>query len=299
VTTTALHGPPAGLPRHPVLDDPRRRRRGVLWFLGLTFGTSWSLWWAAHQLGHSLSNPAVQLLTAAFVPAGAAAVVRAVVTREGFADAGLRPRWRAAWRHHVAAATLPLVMLACTALAAAAAGWWRPPQVDATTLLLFLAAAPFLVVLAAPVYWGEEFGWTAYLRMRLFPGRPYASTLATGVVWGVWHWPLTFTGYFDGTDLGGPVDIAVQLVLWVVLSVLLEFVLSWSFWASGTVWTASVLHAGNNLVLAVGTGWLVGDAEGSLNASTFLMCLGIAPVCLAVVVRGHRRARRSPGRRAV
>ena len=189
-------------------------------------------------------------------------------------------------------------MLAFSALVAAAAGWWRPEEIDAPALL-FLVAAPFVVVLAAPVYWGEEFGWTAYLRMRLFPGRPYASTLATGVVWGVWHWPLTFTGYFDGVDLGGAVDVALQLVLWVVLSVLLEFVLSCSFWASGTVWTPSVLHAGSNLVLAAGTGWLVGDAEGALNASTFLMCLGIAPVCLAVVVCGHLRARGSGGRRAV
>ncbi len=114
----------------------------------------------------------------------------------------------------------------------------------------------------------------------------------------MWHWPLTFTGYFDGADLGGPVDVALQLVLWVVLSVLLEFVLSGSFWASGTVWTPSVLHAGSNLVLATGTGWLVGDTEGALNASTFFMCLGIAPVCLAVGVRGHLRASRSGGRRA-
>ncbi len=297
MTVTALHGPPAGLPRNPVLADRHRRRRGVRWFLGLTFGTSWSLWFAVHQLGFTLADPVVQLLTAAFVPAGAAAVVRAAVTREGFADAGLRPRWRAAWPHHVAAATLPLVMLASSALAAAAAGYLRPAEIDATTLL-FLVAAPFVVVVAAPVYWGEEFGWTAYLRMRLFPGRPYASTLATGVIWGVWHWPLTFTGYFDGADLGGPVDVALQLVLWVVLSVLLEFVLSGSFWASGTVWTPSTLHAGNNLVLAVGTGWLVAGAEDGLNASTFLMCLGIAPVCLAVVVHGRLRANRSAGRRA-
>jgi hypothetical protein len=78
VTTTVLHDPPAGLPRDPVLDDPERRRRGLLWFLGPTFGTSWSLWFAAHGAGHSLADPVVQLLTAAFVPAAAAAVLAVV-----------------------------------------------------------------------------------------------------------------------------------------------------------------------------------------------------------------------------
>ncbi len=78
MTTTVLHDPPAGLPRDPVLDDPERRRRGLLWFLGPTFGTSWSLWFAAHGAGHSLADPVVQLLTAAFVPAAAAAVLAVV-----------------------------------------------------------------------------------------------------------------------------------------------------------------------------------------------------------------------------
>ncbi len=205
MTTTVLDGLPAGLPRNPVLDDRRRRRRGVLWFLGLTFGTSWTLWFAAYRAGHTLADPAVQLLTAAFVPAAAAVVVRAAVTREGFADAGLRPRFRRAWRHYVLAAATPLVMLAFSAVAAAAAGYWRPAPTDlGATTLLFLVAAPFVVVVAAPLYWGEEFGWTAYLRMRLLPGRPYASAVATGVVWGVWHWPLTFTGYFGGAGPVGP-----------------------------------------------------------------------------------------------
>ena len=295
MTTTVLPGPPAGLPRNPVLDDPVRRRRGVVAYLGITFGASWSLWFGAHGAGHSLADPVVQLLTAAFVPAAAAAAVRRFVTREGFADAGLRPRLRSAWRHYVVAALTPVVTLACAAVVAAVAGYWTPTAAELTssTTLALLAAAPIVVVVAAPLYWGEEFGWTGYLRTRVLPGRPGASTLTTGVVWGVWHWPLTFTGYFDGTDLGGPRDVAVQLLLWVVLSVLLEFVLTASFWASGTIWTASVVHAGNNLVLAVGTSVLAGD---DLNASTFLMCLALVPVCLGIRLLG--RSTRPTGRHA-
>jgi hypothetical protein len=291
-----LPGHPAGLPRNPVLDDPVRRRTGVVAFLALTFGTSWSLWFGVHAAGWSLADPTVQLLTAAFVPAAAAAAVRRFVTREGFADAGLRPRWRAAWRHHVAAALAPVGILALAAAAAVATGHRTVPAAELTsaTTLVFLAAAPVVVVVAAPVYWGEEFGWTGYLRQRVFPGRPGAATLATGVVWGVWHWPLTFTGYFDGEDLGGPRDVAVQLLLWVVLSVLLEYVLAASFRASGTVWTTSTLHAGANLVVAAGTSSVLVDDRP--NTSTFLMCLALVPVCLGI--RLHGRAARATGRHA-
>lgn len=262
----------------------------------MTFGVSWSLWFIVHRAGYSLSDPVVQLLTAAFVPAAAAIVVRRFVTREGFADSGLWPRFRSAWRQYVVATTLPLVILAFVAVAAAVTGRLATtalPLAGATTLTI-LASAPFLVVVAAPLYWGEEFGWTSYLRMRLFPGRPWASTLTTGIVWGVWHWPLTFTGYFDGTDLGGTGDVAVQLLLWVVLSVLLEYVLTWSFWSSGTIWTTSIVHAGNNLVVAAGTSAMLPDA--GLNAGTFLMCLALVPVCLVIWVRG--RGSRAAGRGA-
>ncbi|MFF4878726.1 hypothetical protein [Micromonospora sp. NPDC000668] len=44
----------------------------------------------------------------------------------------------------------------------------------------FLAVLMLVVPLLAPLYWGEEFGWTSYLRLRILPGRPLAATLATG-----------------------------------------------------------------------------------------------------------------------
>ncbi|MGL5852822.1 MAG: CPBP family intramembrane glutamic endopeptidase [Phycicoccus sp.] len=285
---TTMTGPPAGLPADPILLEPVRRRRGIAWFLAITFGVSWTGWLLAYALGGSLSSPVVQLVTAAFVPAGAAVVVRRWITGEGFADAGLRPRVRAAWRHYVAAA-LPLVVLGCALAAAFVTGLARGAawdRLDPWTLL----AAPGLVVLAAPLFWGEEFGWTSYLRMRLLPGRPVAATLLTGVIWGVWHWPLPFVGYFGTADLGGPLGMVVQLALWVVLSMLLELVLSWSFWRSGSIWTTSMVHAGNNLVVSAGLYAVLEEGAGvSINVSTALLCLGLLPVCGWIVRPGFRR----------
>lgn len=292
MTTAVLHGPPRGLPRHPILEDDQRRRRGVRWFLGLTFGVSWAAWGVAYAAGYSLANVVVQLLAGAFVPAAAAILVRRFVTREGFADAGLPLRLPGRWRYYVLAAMLPIVMLTCAAAAAAITGYWRPSADDLLDpgSLLFLATAPLVVVVTAPVYWGEEFGWTAYLRMRLCPGRPYASTLLTGVIWGVWHWPLTFIGYFDGSVVGGPTDVALALLLWVVVAVLLELVLSWVFWSSGTIWTTSMVHAGNNLVVSAGAGSLLG-ADAGVNAGFVVLGLAVVPVCAWILVRERRHPR--------
>ena len=154
------------------------RRRGVGWFLALAFGASWIPWAIVWAAGYSLDDPIVQLLTAAFVPALAAIVTRRWITREGFADAGLRPRLSAAWTSYAIAALLPIGILAtASALAAATGVWdvaaWQFGRDD----LLFVGFALVVPVLAAPVFWGEEFGWTAYLRDRLVPGWPGGAPL--------------------------------------------------------------------------------------------------------------------------
>src|SRR4051794_10542726 len=65
-------------------------KRGVVAFLLIAFGATWAyLFTARYALGLSIVNPLVQL-PMGFAPAIAAIVVRRWVTREGFADAGLR-----------------------------------------------------------------------------------------------------------------------------------------------------------------------------------------------------------------
>ncbi len=120
------------------------------------------------MLGWSLVNPLVQL-PVAFVPAIAAVVVRRWVTREGFADAGLRPRGR--WPAWIAAWLAPLGITVLLLATAAGARWWRPdlsPVGGAGGVVLLLV----LQVVLTPAYWGEEFGWTSFLWPRLVPGRP-------------------------------------------------------------------------------------------------------------------------------
>ncbi len=61
-----------------------------------------------------------------------------------------------------------------------------------------------LSVVCMPLFWGEEFGWTGYLRPRLLPGNQLMSLLATSFVWAAWHYPLAWTDYaeFDNVLVG-------------------------------------------------------------------------------------------------
>jgi membrane protease YdiL (CAAX protease family) len=148
-----------------------------------------------------------------FAPALAAFVVRRFVTREGFADAGLRvgPRraYVVAWLGVPLLAALvygltvalglgtidPTLSRATAALAGAGAGpdAVPPPSVLGAVLLAQSLTVGTLVTTLAT--FGEEFGWTGYLLPRLLPLGRWRAALLYGVAWGLWHAPVIVGGY--------------------------------------------------------------------------------------------------------
>ena len=266
------------------------RNRGLASYLLISFGVTWTVEITMRLLGYSLANPLVQLVSLGWVaPAAAAVAVRRWITREGFADAGLAPRFRTAWRHYLAAWLGPPVVVAAAAGLAAALGRWRPTLAPLDGLVpglpwwAFLALLMLVVPLLAPLYWGEEFGWTSYLRLRIFPGRPLAATLATALIWAVWHYPLAFLGYIEFGN------VVLGLSVWTVSFCCQETILTWLRMRSGSIWTTSVAHAGNNMVLSLLVGTLLG--EGAI-AVTALMTAPMAVVAGWILLSGRYRAAR-------
>lgn len=263
--------------------------RGIAWFLFLAFVPAWAMWFGAWFLGFPLDNPIVQLITAAFLPAAAAFVVRRWITREGFGDCGLRPRLRSAWRWYLLAVAIPPGMLLIAVPAGLITGTARLPPGGLSNYALVLAA-PLVVILAAPIFFGEEFGWTAYLRGRLgqlgpLRGRPQLAAAVTGAIWGAWHWPLALVGYFSYQP---PLrDILATLVLWVVMSVLLEIVWSWLWYGSGTLWTTTLAHGGFNLVFSATLANFIGLR--ALITGFVLPSLALLPIVLIILWRNARR----------
>jgi membrane protease YdiL (CAAX protease family) len=258
------------------------RSRGVWAFLLISFGGAWGWEAMAHLVLHwSLVNPLVQL-PAGFTPAIAACVVRRWVTGEGFADAGSRPRLRAGRWYYLLAWWGPLGVTAAVVSLAAATGRWEPttgPLADVLPGVPVWAIPPALLVLAAVgtlVFWGEEFGWTGYLLMRVDPGRPRRAALVAGVIAAVWHYPLALFGYAEYHPL------LVYLAGWTAWIVCQEVILAWLRDRSGSIWPACLAHAGNNFVLVPLTTALLAD-QGGFDEDTVQI---LVVVVLAAVAAG-------------
>ena len=65
-----------------------------------------------------------------------------------------------------------------------------------------------------------------------------------GVIWGLWHAPLTCIGHNFGTDYPGfpYLGIAVMCVFCIIMGIILTFVTA----QTGSIWPAAFLHAVNN-----------------------------------------------------
>ncbi len=199
-------------------------------------------------------------LPVAFAPAIAAFIVRKWVTREGFADAGLRPNLRK-WPFYLVAWLLPLVGTLCIVVLAPLLGVGKAdfslarsfkymteaglPAYYSNHPWIALGALPIVAIFATPLLFGEEFGWRGYLQLRLFPDRPVLSAVVTGVIWGAWHWPENLRGYNfpDHPLIGG-------LLIFPVTGIFLSIIFGWLRLKSGSIWSCSLAHAATNTIAA-------------------------------------------------
>ena len=140
-------------------------------FLLLAFGGAWSIWALAWLLDVFDTSVAGQLIVAvgALSPAIASIVVR-WLSREGFADAGLRPNLRNRTLYYAVAWLLPLPVLGVVIALAAALGLpFANRDLPPTAVVTALLAA----VLVAPLFFGEELGWRGYLHGACLGGVPF------------------------------------------------------------------------------------------------------------------------------
>jgi membrane protease YdiL (CAAX protease family) len=238
------------------------RTKGIVSYLLLAFGMAWALWEVPLRLGLSPRNPLFQLaaLPGGFAPAIAAIIVRKWITREGFADAGLRLNLRK-WPYYLVAWLLPLPV---TAIIIALAVALRVSQPDFSLLRALEALMPqgvsplppvppylwlvlpfqFMItaLVATPILWGEEFGWRGYLQPRLLGHHPLLAAVTTGLIWGVWHYPLNLRGY------NYPDQPILGLVVFPVGTVLLSIVFGWLRLRTGSIWSASLAHSATNAI---------------------------------------------------
>lgn len=261
---------PSGVKRYQASAGPK----GIASFLVLAFGGAWTVWgiaWFFHVLN---TGPGGQIVVAlgAFAPALAALVVRKWVTREGFADAGLKPNLKRSWPYYLFGWLSPLLVVGVIMVLAVPFGI-RPVRPLSAILVLTVTAGSLL---AAPLFLGEEFGWRSYLQIRWRSHRPLQAAMLTGVVWGVFHYPLILIGFegYENAFLGLPV--------FTVSAILLSIVLGWLRVTTGSVWASCVAHSAVNGIGGSLTAYLF-LGTGHFLAVSYLGLLGWVPLTLLCV----------------
>jgi uncharacterized protein len=180
-----------------------------------------------------------------FVPTISSVVAR-LVLKEGFSDVSFRFGGRRGRNAILLAFVFPLVV----GLVAYGIGWatglvgFRVPP---TGLGGWAAAIAVISVLNVVLSSGEEIGWRGYMLTRLIDAGVPRPVLASGLIWGSWHFPLVlWAGYADGPS---PL---LSLALLIVTTVTLGYVLARVRLETGSVWPAVALHAAWNAIIQGG-----------------------------------------------
>jgi membrane protease YdiL (CAAX protease family) len=265
------------------LDRQWDARRTAI-FLVFAFAIAWGIDLAIYLTGGLASGSpvlsassglvlaAVLLPASMFGPAIAHLLTR-LVTREGWQDLYLSPRFRRAWPFWaVAWLGTPLLVLLGGAVfflifpayfdpaltiarqildqAAQASGSPAPVGPQLFILIQIVQAIVFAPLVNGWATLGEEFGWRAYLLPKLMPLGGRKAMVLLGLIWGVWHWPVIFMGYEYGSSYPGAPWLGPLVFLWFTFT--LGTFLAWLTLKSGSVWPAVIGHASINGIATIG-----------------------------------------------
>jgi hypothetical protein len=134
-----------------------------------------------------------------------------------------------------------------------------------------LAQSLTLGVLVTSVFaFGEEFGWTGYLLVRLLPLGRWRAALIYGAIWGLWHAPVIAGGY---NYPGYPVIGAVMMCALTIAFALTQTALRLRF---DSVLLTSFFHASINTqglgllpMLVIGVSPILGGITGLVGVVAF------------------------------
>lgn len=239
----------------------KERNKGIIAYLILTFGIAWSIWAIAGIVGVPATRPEFTLwvLPGAFAPAIACFIVRKWVTQEGFADAGLKPNIRSKWPYYLFAWLLPFFVVGFIIFIASLFGISEPdfslqraletyapnaelPPIPSNTIFVLPLMLMIQALIATFIVWGEEFGWRSYLQIRLLSDRPLLAAVTTGLIWGVWHYPINLMGYqrYENPMFG--------LLVFPIFTLLLSIIFGWLRLKTESIWAASLGHGATNAI---------------------------------------------------
>lgn len=235
-------------------------------YLAFAFGFTWIIFFAYILSGNvwmadgTLSGMDQFVCLAMLFPALAALLTR-YVTREGFAVTGrdsllLGISFRdGKWIYFVLAMLLPWVYFELgyalmLLLSPKAFDTSYPALLEITEQerpIIYIQPLAMMIsgTIASFAAFGEEAGWRGYMMPKMIKlWGVKKAVIFGGILWGIWHWPLTYVGHNFGRDyLGYPfTGFAAMCVMCVFMGMILTFLT----YKSGSIWPAAFFHAVNN-----------------------------------------------------
>lgn len=224
----------------------------IIIFLLLSFGIAWIPWLIMNSLydynDWFMGEKQYAFLWVQLLSGGAPAIANIltrIITKEGIADEMLRLKLKGNLKYYVVALLLPLAVGLFRSMIAgnmdfteksALSGWMK-----ASVFMQALWISPMMAFNT----FGEEYGWRGYLYPKLEAvGNRTAAIIAGGVIWGLWHAPLTVKGHNFGTGYWGFPWLGILLMC--VLCVIMGIFFYWLTQKTGSIYPASIAHSASN-----------------------------------------------------
>ncbi len=183
------------------------------------------------------------------IPSAANLITR-LVTKEGFGNSylGANLKGRTGWWIASAAVKLvenAVIMVLMWALFLGGMSFsdtFVSPGMPVWGLFLLQLAGSLILFFPA---FGEEWGWRGYMMPKLMEIMPKPAAIITGgIIWGLWHAPLTVAGHNFGTDYPGYpfVGIGLMCLMCVAMNAFLTLLTE----KTKSIYPAAFCHSVNN-----------------------------------------------------
>jgi len=272
-------------------------KKRLLIYLGLSFGMAWLIFFIFIFTGHTWtgsSSEMMSLVSLGMLTPALAHVITRKITKEGFRLAGEDSMMLGIdlkgkkWVFFLLAMFLPVVY---ATLGDGFIWMIRPdafgkPDVSMFSVIIY----PLLSVVSGTVIsfaaFGEEFGWRGYMMPKLIEimGMPKALIIG-GIIWGLWHAPLTCVGHNFGMDYPG--FPYVGIILMCLYCVMLGTVLTYITMKTNSVWPAAFMHGVNNALPSALILFMKQDVQTPLwlNVLTVIPLVLIGLLCFYLICK--------------
>lgn len=297
-----------------IIMNNKINRKRILIFLAFAFGISWTTGLIIYLTGGLENSPtydfagaqislALILLATAYMFGPAIAnVITRLITKEGTENLFLQPHFdKRRWVYYLAAWFLPglLIILGMVIFfdlfphyfdldlsalrdmleETGQGGMMNPWLIAALQTLQALLISPLLNAIST---FGEEFGWRGYLQPKLMPLGSRKALLLTGVIWGIWHWPVILMGYNYGMAYFGAPFLGPLAMVWFTLS--LSIIFGWLTIKAESVWPAVIAHGALNGIAALGMIFVKGNPDPLLGPTPVGVIAGLGLTLTAIAL---------------